>query len=54
METISGKFPELIDTQEYVQFECEKCKTRNGSTIHKDGDLLVVVCGACWSKQDYK
>ena len=54
METIAEKFPELIDTGEYVQFECEKCKTRNGSTIHKDGDILVVVCGSCWTKQDYK
>ena len=54
MDSISDKFPELIDTGEYVQFQCEKCGTNNGSTIHKDGDILVAVCGECWTKQDYK
>ena len=54
MSTISEKFPELINTEEYIKFQCEKCKTINGSTIHKDGEILVVVCGECWTKQDYK
>jgi transcription elongation factor Elf1 len=48
MDTIVEKFPELIDTGEYVQFGCELCNTKNGTTIHKDADLLVVVCGQCW------
>jgi len=54
MNTIPERFPELDDTGEYIQFDCEKCKTRNGSTIQKDGDILVVVCGECWTKQEYK
>ena len=53
-QTIAFKFPELIDTQEYILFECEYCKTMNGSTIHKDGEILVCVCGNCWKKQDIK
>ena len=49
--SIEFKFPDLINTEEYIRFECDKCKTINGTTIHKDGELFVMVCGNCWEKQ---
>ena len=57
METILSKYPELTDTGEYIQFECEACavgdkKVKNGTTIHKDGEKSVVVCGVCWAKKE--
>ena len=53
-DTIAAKFPELIDTDQYIKFDCIFCGTTNGSTIQKDGDILVCVCGQCWKKQDIK
>jgi transcription elongation factor Elf1 len=50
-QTIAFKFPELEDTGEYWRFDCEFCGITNGSTIHRDGQELVVVCGECWKKQ---
>lgn len=51
MSSIEEKYPELINTDEYVKFQCDECKTINGTTYKFDGDKKIVVCGQCWKKQ---
>lgn len=51
--TIESKYPELVDSGEYIQFTCNICKTNNGTTIHNDeNNKRFVVCGNCWNKKE--
>lgn len=49
--TIESVYPTYTRTEDFAEFECQHCGTRNGTNVFiRPDDARVVICGQCYEE----